>query len=161
MSEKVFLQHIRDSQGIIIKVVNLYAADSEERRDYYQEILYQAWKSWPQYAGNAKFSTWLYRICLNTVLTSKRKKSRMLPTYAIGDTDIAYDTYTQHANSDTLKEAITRLNDVDKALITLHLDGYEQAEIAGIMGITPNNVRVKLHRIKNQLSQLIKDFKDE
>ena len=160
MSEKIFLQHIRDSQGIIIKVVNLYAADSEERRDYYQEILYQAWKSWPQFAGKSKFSTWLYRICLNTVLTSKRKKSRMLPTDALGETDIASDTHT-NAHSATLKEAIALLNDIDKALITLHLDGYEQPEIATIMGITPNNVRVKLFRIKNQLSKLVKDNLNE
>jgi RNA polymerase sigma-70 factor (ECF subfamily) len=161
VSEKIFLQHIRDSQGIIIKVVNLYAADSEERRDYYQEILYQAWKSWPQFAGKSKFSTWLYRICLNTVLTSKRKKSRMLPTGAIDDTDIATDAPSHHTHSATLKEAIALLNDIDKALITLHLDGYEQPEIATIMGITPNNVRVKLFRIKNQLSKLIKDNLNE
>ncbi len=84
----------------------------------------------------------------------------MLHTDALGDTDIASDTHT-NAHSATLKEAIALLNDIDKALITLHLDGYEQPEIAAIMGITPNNVRVKLFRIKNQLSKLIKDKLNE
>ncbi len=77
MSEAQFLEQVRHNQGIIYKLVGLYANDAEEKKDLYQEILLQAWKGWPSFRQEAKFSTWLYRICLNTILTQKRKPQRI------------------------------------------------------------------------------------
>ncbi len=74
MSEAEFLEQVRQNQGIIFKLVGLYASDSEEKKDLYQEVLLQSWKAWPSFRNESKFSTWLYRICLNTLLTQKRKK---------------------------------------------------------------------------------------
>jgi len=74
MEEIEYLQQIRENQGIIHKVLNLYAADAEEKKDLMQEILLQTWKSRNSFRGESKFSTWLYRICLNTVFTSKRRR---------------------------------------------------------------------------------------
>jgi RNA polymerase sigma-70 factor (ECF subfamily) len=76
VSEQDFLAAVKSNQGIIFKLVGLYAADTEEKKDLYQEVLLQAWKSWPSFRGDAKFSTWLYRICLNTILTQKRKQKK-------------------------------------------------------------------------------------
>lgn len=77
MSETQFLELVKQNQGIIFKLVGIYAADSEEKKDLYQQILLNAWKGWPNYRGEAKFSTWLYRICLNTIFTLKRKTNRI------------------------------------------------------------------------------------
>lgn len=156
MSETQFLDQIRQHQGIIYKLVALYAADQEEKKDLYQEILLQAWKGYPSFRGDSKFSTWLYRISLNTLLSHKRKVNRvryeedlepLSPTVAAGG--IAQE------DSRRLQQALRRLGETDRAIISLQLEGYDNAEIAQILGITPNHVAVKLHRAKQQLANLL------
>ncbi|WP_162996565.1 RNA polymerase sigma factor [Mucilaginibacter celer] len=157
MSETEFLQQIRENQGIIYKLVGIYAADAEEKKDLYQEILLNTWKSWPSYRGDAKFSTWLYRICLNTIFTYKRRSNRI-------DYKESLDQYAQVVDSNAapkdeaeqLRYAIRTLKETDRAIISMHLDGYENAEIADIIGISINHVAVKLYRSKQQLSNLLK-----
>ena len=73
MSEKEFLSQLKEHQNIIYKLVHLYANTEEDKKDLYQEILLQAWKTYPAFRGEAKFSTWLYRLCLNTIFTIQRK----------------------------------------------------------------------------------------
>ncbi|MCO5948012.1 RNA polymerase sigma factor [Mucilaginibacter flavidus] len=157
MSEKEFLQQIRQNQGIIYKLVGIYAQDAEEKKDLYQEILLNTWKSWPTYRGDAKFSTWLYRICLNTIFVHKRKVRRLdyresLIEYAsLPDGDVLL-------NDDVirLRQAIRTLRETDRAIISMHLDGYENGEIGEIIGISNNLVAVKLFRCKEQLAKLLK-----
>lgn len=135
----------------------MYAADAEEKKDLYQEILLQSWKSWKNFRNESKFSTWLYRISLNTILTQKRKAS-------IVEYKDSLDQYNDALQVDasnnqtikTLQLAIRRLAETDRAIISMHLDGFENAEIAGTIGITNNNVAVKLHRIKQQLANYLK-----
>lgn len=144
---------VKANQGILYKLVGLYAADQEEKKDLYQEILLQAWRAWPAFRGEAKFSTWLYRISLNTILTQKRKPQRV-------DYKESLDLYSpkvapvseRQMEVDRLRQAIRSLAETDRAIISLHLDGYDNGEIAAMIGITNNNVGVKLHRIKQQLA---------
>jgi RNA polymerase sigma factor (sigma-70 family) len=156
LSETQFLDQIRQHQGIIYKLVALYAADQEEKKDLYQEILLQAWKGYPSFRGDSKFSTWLYRISLNTLLSHKRKVNRvryeedlepLSPAVAAGG--IAQE------DSRRLQQALRRLGETDRAIISLQLEGYDNAEIAQVLGITPNHVAVKLHRAKQQLANLL------
>ena len=157
MSEKDFLEQIKLNQGIIYKLVSLYAADAEEKKDLYQEVLLQAWKSFSSFRREAKFSTWLYRVSLNTILTQKRKGS-------IIEYKDSIENFTENMQGDTVvvsnfnsvKEIIRRLPETDRAIISMHLDGYEHAEIAGVIGISNNHVAVKLHRIKQQLTNYLK-----
>ncbi|MDX2045573.1 MAG: sigma-70 family RNA polymerase sigma factor [Chitinophagaceae bacterium] len=157
MSESQFLEQVRASQGIIYKLVGLYAADAEEKKDLYQEVLLQAWKGWPSFRGEAKFSTWLYRICLNTILTQKRKNS--LVDYKESLESISpsvQHSSIQREDGVNLQKAIRRLAETDRAIISMHLDGYENTEIADMLGISANHVAVKLHRCKQQLANLLK-----
>ncbi len=157
MNETEFLGLVRQNQGIIYKLAALYANDAEEKKDIYQEILLQAWKAWPAFRGDAKFSTWLYRICLNTIFTQKRKRSGI--DYKDSLEPIApavQNSSLQKEDAARLQLAIRQLAEIDRAVISLHLDGYENQEIAGILGITTNHVSVKLHRIKQQLATLLK-----
>jgi RNA polymerase sigma factor (sigma-70 family) len=150
--ETEFLAQIQTNQGIIKKLVGLYANNEEERKDLYQEILFQAWKGFPSFRGDAKFSTWLYRISLNTILTSQRKINKVEYRETLEDAPLAdYADAIKHENGRLLRQAIRRLPETERAIITLHLDGYTNPEIADIMGISGNNATVKLHRIKNQL----------
>ena len=157
MSEAQFLEAVKNSQGIIYKLVGLYANDAEERKDLYQEVLLQAWRSWPLFRGEAKFSTWLYRICLNTILTQKRKVSRIDYMESLEPVEhLTTDTDTKKEDIERLRRAIRTLPETDRALISMHLDGYDNGEIAEMLGITINHVAVKLHRCKQQLVNLLK-----
>ncbi len=159
MSEAKFLENIKANQGIIYKLVGLYAADDEEKKDLYQEVLLQTWKAWPSFRGDAKFSTWLYRICLNTILTQKRKKSPIDYTSELENLSPAIHTdLTSSSDIQGLRYAIRKLAETDRAIVSMHLDGYENAEIAEVIGISPNHVAVKLHRIKHQLANTIKQL---
>ncbi|MEN9300033.1 MAG: hypothetical protein RLZZ429_2346 [Bacteroidota bacterium] len=157
MSEAQFLEAVKNSQGIIYKLVGLYANDAEERKDLYQEILLQAWRSWSSFRGDSKFSTWLYRISLNTILTQKRKSSRIDYMESLEEVDRGTNDVSQKREEvERLRKAIRTLSETDRALISMHLDGYENAEIAEVLGITVNHVAVKLHRCKQQLANLLK-----
>lgn len=157
MSEKEFLSQIKEHQNIIYKLVNLYANSEEDKKDLYQEIVLQAWKSFGSYRGDAKFSTWLYRLCLNTIFTIKRKINRVEYT---DTTKFEQTYYTTSGNDevDRLYKAIRTLPETERALISLHLDGYDNKEVGELLGITPNLVGVKLHRIKQQLATLLKQI---
>jgi RNA polymerase sigma factor (sigma-70 family) len=152
-----FLALVRQHQGIILKLVGLYAGHAHtDRQDMYQEILYQAYKSFHRFRGDAKFSTWLYRVCLNTIFTMQRKKPQ--ERYADTLADHLAQGAAQpilHEDRQLLYTAIRQLPETDRALITLHLDGYSNAEIADLIGISANNTSVKLHRIKAALQHLL------
>ena len=138
-------------------MVSLYAYSQDEKKDLYQEVVLQAWKGWKSFRGEARFSTWLYRICLNTILTQKRKglvidyKDSLEP-YA--ENIRSPESFDHHKKS--LYWAIRQLPETERAVISMHLDGYDNAEIAATMGISNNNVAVKLHRIKEKLVNLLK-----
>ncbi len=157
LDEPIFLDQVRQNQGIIYKLVAIYANDAEEKKDLYQEVLLQAWKAWPQYRQEAKFSTWLYRICLNTILTQKRKPQKIdfkesleaiAPAVANGS--------VQKEDTVRLQLAIRQLSETDRAIISMHLDGYDNGEVSEMLGISLNHVAVKLHRIKQQLVNYLK-----
>ncbi len=147
-----YMSLVKDNAGIIYKVIRLYIDDSEDQKDLYQEIVLQAWHSFTRFDGRSKFSTWLYKVSLNTVLTFRRKNNR-LPTENL---DKAYGFALPGDKSDDtemLMMAIKSLGETDRAIMSLHLDGYENEEIAEITGLTKNHVAVKLHRIKQQLTK--------
>jgi RNA polymerase sigma factor (sigma-70 family) len=157
VSENRFLTLIKENQGIIYKLVSIYANDADEKKDMYQEILLNAWKGWPAFRGDSKFSTWLYRISLNTLLTLKRKPNRIDYTDSLNDISLLTDTNsTYNDDSMRLRQAIRLLSETNRAIVSMHLDGYENSEIAEFMGISNNHVSVKLHRCKEQISNLLK-----
>jgi len=157
LTEKEFLAKVSKHQGLIYKLVSLYAADEEEKKDLYQEILLQAWKSLHSFKGASKFSTWLYRLCINTLLTQKRKRTRVDYLASIEGYDAATEAgAVANYNAGSLRWAIRHLPEVERAIVSMHLEGYENSEIAAMIGISNNNVAVKLHRSKQQLQQLLK-----
>ena len=157
MSEADFLEQIRQNQGIIYKLVGLYASDSEDKKDLYQEVLLQSWKAWPSFRNEAKFSTWLYRICLNTLLTQKRKKHPVEYKESLESISPSINNVSaQREETAWLQAAIRKLPETDRAIISLHLDGYDNREIAEMLGISNNHVAVKLHRIKQVLATFLK-----
>lgn len=155
-NEQAFLQQVEANAGIVRKVIHLYVEHPDDRRDLQQEILYQAWKAYPSFQGVSKFSTWLYRVSLNTVLTFRRRVRR--PALAPLESVESGRAVQEHPDSDhteRLYAAIRQLREAERALIMLYLDGFGHDEIADITGLSVNNVAVKLHRIKHELTKLI------
>ena len=153
--EKEFLDLIRVNQGIIHKVTSVYCDHEADRQDIFQEILAQLWKSYSGFRHESKFSTWMYRIALNTAITSFKKwrrqpvaKTLSLASYQIADDNSSSETDESIAQ---LKRAIARLTGIEKSIILLFLENKSYEEIAEITGITQNYVRVKMNRIKTKL----------
>lgn len=153
-SEDDFTTLVQQNEGIIHKVINLYIDNKEDQKDLFQEILLQAWKSFSSFQAQSAFSTWLYRVALNTVFNFRKKQKTIaaLPEKAAA---IVKSTVEQQTHEQLYLE-IKKLNPVDKALITLHLDGYKNMEIAEMLGMSKSNVGVKIHRIKNAIIQQLK-----
>ncbi|HEX6427526.1 MAG TPA: sigma-70 family RNA polymerase sigma factor [Niastella sp.] len=156
MLEVEFLTLIDQHQGIIHKICRLYRDSKEDREDLFQEIVFQLWKSAPTFEGKAKFSSWMYRIALSTAIAVFRKKKpdvRYMPSLP--------DEVDPQIQSDERREqffqALKKLNDADKALITLYLEDLSYQEIAEIIGISESNVGVRLNRIKTKIQQLLKN----
>jgi RNA polymerase sigma-70 factor (ECF subfamily) len=152
--EQSFLAAIEQHRGLLMRLVHLYANDREEQRDLYQEVLFQAWKSWPKFRGESTRSTWLYRVALNTILTAQRKQvTDTMPLFP--DIDYANSVVSpdRAEAAQRLYRAMRDLSEADRAIMALHLDGYSHPEIAELMGIVSNHVGVKLFRIKQQLKE--------
>ncbi len=159
ISEKEFVGLINENQGLIHKVCLMYERNDENRRDLFQEIVLQMWRSFHTYKGQSKITTWMYRIALNTAISSLRKTSR-IPESTDIDTlqfHIADDieSETRREQFQMLENAIKQLNEIEKAMMMLYLDDIPYEEIAETLGITQNNVRVKMNRIREKLKVIL------
>ena len=134
----------------------MYVQRPDDREDLFQEITLQAWKSYPRFKGNARFSTWLYRVALNTAITYYRKQKRNPITHSdiTGYEIPEAPTDPTDAQFQLMYKAIGELSEVDKALVLLYLEDYPYDDIAQMMGITPNHVAVKMNRIKSKLQSI-------
>jgi RNA polymerase sigma-70 factor, ECF subfamily len=153
LQQAQFIELINQHQQIIHKVCSVYVNNPVERQDIFQEVLLQAWKSVDNFKGNAKFSTWLYRVALNTAITFYRKEKKSPLVNAFTSLPEVADEVdaSKIEQSQFLYAAIADLNNIDKALVLLYLEDYSYDEIGEIMGITANNVAVKMNRIKTKL----------
>jgi len=156
LSQTEFIARIEADQGILRKLVLLYARDEAERQDLMQESLLNAWKAWPAFRGEAKFSTWLYRICLNTILTQRRRDKPVDRVADLERVSPQFDERGEQDDRERLYAAIRTLPETDRALVGLHLDGFTNQEASEVLGISPNHFAVKLHRIKQRLAELLK-----
>ncbi len=149
-----FINEIDSHQNIIYKICHLYTNCTVDFKDLYQDIVLQLWKSYPNFKGKSKLSTWIYQVSLNTALYKLRQeKSRFqLDTLAQFHYEIPeISDSCQRENIEKVKELLGVLTGIEKALISLHLDEYSYDEISEIMGITQTNVATKINRIKQKL----------
>jgi RNA polymerase sigma factor (sigma-70 family) len=154
--EKEFVSRINENIGIAHKVANVYVDDVNDREDIFQEMMFQLWKGYGSFDGRSKFSTWMYRVCLNTALTFRRKsKNRKTePLLPIHDAASQPDKDKEEKIS-YLYKAIGTLSAVNKAIILLYLEDLSYDEIASITGLSKANVGVRLVRIKKGLEEKI------
>ena len=156
-----FVAALREYQPLLRRVARLYCQDSDDRQDLFQEIVLQLWRAWPRYVPQAdtKLSTWLYRIALNVSISNLRQRTRRPAPLGL-DIEAQAVAYAPAAgpdaeDCDALYRAIGRLSEVDKAFVLLYLEDRPYDDMADILGITPNNVRVKMHRVQEKLRSIL------
>lgn len=158
--ESVFTQIIKDNEGVIFKITTVYTDNREDQKDLYQEIVYQLWKAFDRFRGDSKISTWMYRVALNTAITRLKKEKRKGNQVGIDKVIMKQTEYYDTEFEEKLKILYTHiqgLNELEKGLMLLLLEGKKYEEIASITGLSASNVGTKISRIKSKLkSQIVK-----
>ncbi|WP_299762309.1 sigma-70 family RNA polymerase sigma factor [uncultured Dokdonia sp.] len=166
MSKKAtFIDIIEKHKGILYKVITMYCADNEDKKDLEQEILIQIWKSLDTYNDAYAITTWLYRISMNVAISHYRKTFKTKGKTVRLDTGLleftaASETSERSYEQDMLRKLLAGLNEFDKALMFLYLEDKDYEVIADILGITKTNVATKISRIKNRWKQELSSSKN-
>lgn len=156
--QSAFVDLVYEHQGILHRISRVYAHTHADRQDLYQEMLYQLWRSFPEFRGRSAFSTWMYKVALNTALLGQRRESRRhesvsrtdrLPEVAVEDEHDVDD------GVEMLYRCIRGLAELDRAIILLYLEQHSHEDIAAIMGLSRSNVSVRIVRIKRKLHDLL------
>lgn len=158
--EKYFSELAEQNQGIIHKVCSMYCEKESERQDLFQDILIQWWRAFPSFKGQSKFSTWAYRVAINTAISNYRKSKRRLDYQSLDTAALQIPDYKNQSEeyeerSRVLHLAIKQLSKIEKAIIMLYLEDHSYEEISKIIGITKSNVGVKINRIKIKLKKIM------
>lgn len=146
---------------MLYKVCRLYCFSEDDRQDLFQEIVIQLWRSYPSFRGESKFSTWLYRIALNTAISNLRKQRRRPSPLNMNEMPASLQDMSfpgeEEEQLQQLYAAIDRLSEIEKALVMLYLDDRTYEEMEEILGINQNNLRVKMNRIREKLRKMTKE----
>ena len=156
-----FLDVLEKNIGIIIKIARVYTKVKQDREDLINDITLELWKSFKNFNGDSKISTWMYRVALNISMNYKRKKKNDTLFHSINDfkKEGTHTWLIEQDNSSDLGaiyDCIDKLNEINKAIILLYLDGNSHDEISEIIGISKTNVGTRISRIKEQIRDLIK-----
>ena len=157
--EQQFVKQLSENQNIVHKICRLYTHNKDAHNDLFQEISIQLWKAYPKFRGDSKFSTWAYRVALNTAITMYRKSVKSIQTsdYENFSYYIKSEDYDDHVEEQLklMYKALQMLNDIDKALVFLYLEDKDYTEISETLGISEVNARVKMNRIKTKLKNIL------
>lgn len=157
--QRDFIKIASENQNLILKVCNMFSRNEDDKKDLFQDILIQLWKSYPSFRNESKVTTWMYRVALNTAITGYRRRKNKPVGESISDEVIqlvSHDPgYEKSEQSDLLYRAINKLSAIEKSIILLYLENYSSDEISDITGITSGNVRVKINRIKTKLKKML------
>jgi len=162
--ERTYLSLIRENRGQLRKICRVYGNGAADREDLRQEILLQLWRSLPSFRGEAEPGTWLYRVALNTALSRERDRDARHEARlreedaAVPDRPARPDReYEDRERLERLYRAIDRLDEPDRALVLMYLEEKSYGEMAEVLGISQNYVGVKLHRIRERLSEWLSE----
>lgn len=161
--ENAFLEGLDHNKQKLLRICSVYAADNEDKKDLFQEVVINIWKSMPSFKANSSLSTWMFRVTLNVCINAQTKlKNQKRHIINMDSVEL-----TQHEGPPPpeeesqqliyLRNCIKKLNEADKALVTLSLEELPYKEIAKITGITENHVAVKIKRIKSKLLNCINE----
>ena len=155
-SARQFETQIQEHRKILYKICNVYCANPEDREDLAQEMLAQLWRAYSSFDGRCRFSTWMYRVALNTAITFVRREfARKRHVVSVEERLLASVPAREEGSEELrmLYALIDGLDPLNKAMALLYLDGNSYQEISDVLGITPTNVATKLNRLKENLKE--------
>jgi len=155
-----FVELINKHKGILQKICNIYFFRNPYKEDYYQEIMIRLWKAYPNFRNDSAFSTWLYRVGLNSAIDIVRKQSLQPRHIELSKFEYSIpesDSTTESDQKDKLYSAINQLSVIEMAIILLHLEEHSYKEIGEIIGISESNAGVRISRIKHQLIKILEN----
>lgn len=153
--EEFFTQLVQEHKSTIYTVCYMFSKDEDEVNDLFQETLINLWKGIGSFREESKINTWIYRVALNTCLLQERKKKKEVKKVPLTmDVNFFEDNDASSTQVRMLHQRIGRLGLVDRALVMMWLEGMSYDEIGAVMGISPQNVGVKLFRIKENLKKV-------
>lgn len=159
-TETAFLSLINKHKGILYKASRIYADSLEDREDLQQEILIQLWKSYQNFKGNSEFSTWMYRVAINTAITYLKKEKKRTNNHTVvpNHFEVQHEDYnpTKDKQLEVFYTAVQELKALEKAVIFYFMEGMSHKEIGDNLGLSEGNARVKLNRTKEKIQQIIK-----
>ena len=156
--EQEFLTKIEVHKGILHKVSKMYMDNRDDQQDLFQEIVCQLWKSYDTFRNESQFSTWMYRVAINTAIVFLKKEKRKVDKYQIPSENIKEETDDSEIKESQIEhfyKAVQKLEKIDKAIIFYQLEGFSHKEIGDNLGISEGNARVKLNRAKEKLKEII------
>lgn len=159
--ETLFLTALEEHQEKLFRVCLMYSKDHEDAKDLLQEVLVHVWRSMDSFKGNAALSTWMFRITLNVCLRFKTKHTKNQHRFIRLDSMTIANIGSEDRSGDEneklvrLRKCVKKLNEADKAIVALYLEGLPYREISNILGVSENNVAVKVKRIKSKLLNCI------
>jgi RNA polymerase sigma-70 factor, ECF subfamily len=160
INQDEFIALVNQHRAMLYKVCNMYCSSEQDKQDLFQEIVIQLWGAYPRFRGDSKFSTWLYRIALNTAISDLRKQKKFITSFEPErlPTEIQDIQYSKEKEEklQQLYKAISHLVEIEKAIVMLYLEDKSYEEMEEILGINQNNLRVKMNRIKEKLRKLTK-----
>jgi len=158
-TEIEFEKLIREHELLIYKVCRIYAYTEADRQDLFQEIVIHLWKSYSSFKGLSRFSTWLYRVAINTAITRVRKQKNFITSCEPASLPAHHADEKSHDEEQwqQLMAAIEKLNDIERAIVMLYMEDRSYEEMEEVLGITQGALRVKMSRIKDKLRKLTKN----
>lgn len=154
--QRVFDEWLGENRGLFFKVVRAYAFNPHDQEDLFQEIATQVWNSVPKFRGDSKVTTWIYRVALYSAIAWSKKERRHRDNHQTingHEQTLLQVSKIRNPRLDWLYEQVSQLDEVDRSLTLMMLDGYSYKEISATLGITESNVGVKLNRVKKRLTE--------
>lgn len=155
--ETIFLNALEENQEKLFRICSIYSKDHEDAKDLFQEVLVHVWRSMSSFKGNSSRSTWMFRVALNVCLRFKSKHTKnqnrfiRLDSMAIANFGSEERSGGENEKLISLRKCVKKLNEGDKAIVALYLEGLVYREISSILGLSENNIAVKVKRIKSKL----------
>jgi RNA polymerase sigma-70 factor (ECF subfamily) len=163
IQKQQFIEYLESYKNLIVKVARMYCSDLEVRKDLVQEISIQLWKAYPKYNPEYSLSTWTYRIALNVCISYLRKENSKNKINTLNEYPMELIQWEENPVDEKMEQlyaSIAELKPIDKAIITLFLEGCKYKEIAEVIGTTPTNISTRMLRIKETLSKKMKPLKN-
>jgi RNA polymerase sigma-70 factor (ECF subfamily) len=159
--QQLFLASVNEHKGILYRLAKSFSPDADEQADMVQEMILQLWHAFPRFEGKSQFSTWMYRVCINTMMTYHRRKKRetgYMAEWFHWTEKTTHQPEKENKSIELLYKALYTLSELERALFFQYLEGLSGRDIALNLGLSEGAIRVRINRIKEKLKKTLYSY---